>query len=234
MTVREAIRIAATDPNLVRLRHDFAAFAAKTFLDAGKELHVFGHMLGTDRREGLSPFGHGDDTAVAVSMLLRIGGQLISASADLIGDGRGYAGAALIRQLVEIEYLAWAFATKDEAATRWLRSSREERRDIFTPAKLRKAADGKFRGVDYGYHCELGGHPAPDSWVLLNDENPTAQLILSDCLGHTGQIWNHVVDWGRGTMFGEAILKRSEEMVRRFNHWHASDPLTLLPPPPAN
>jgi hypothetical protein len=232
LQLRQAVRVAATDPHLAQVRQDFAAFAACIFLDAGNELHVAGHVFGTDRRDGISPFGHGDDATVAVSMLLRIASQLVSSSADLIRDGRTYAGAALIRQLVEVEYLAWAFESKDEESAKWLRSTREERHAFFTPAKLRKAAAGKFRGVDYGYHCELGGHPVPGSWVLLNDDGATAQLMLSDCLGHCGQIWNHVVGWAANATFGQAVLKRNVEMAERFNDWKATDPLTLLPPPP--
>jgi hypothetical protein len=76
-------------------------------------------------------------------MILRIGSQLVSASVDLFTDGRTYAAAALTRQLVEVEYLAWAFETRDEDAARWLRSDRAEREAFFTPRKLRLAAQGK-------------------------------------------------------------------------------------------
>lgn len=117
-TQRATIRAAALDPAIIDARMSLAHFTADTFRHVGQHLHAFGHMLGTDRREGRSPFGHGDDAAVAVSMLLRIGSQLVSASADLISDGRHYAGASLIRQLVEVEYLAWAFETKHEEAAR--------------------------------------------------------------------------------------------------------------------
>ncbi|WP_253342129.1 hypothetical protein [Sphingobium sp. OAS761] len=80
---------------------DFAKFTAETFKDLGEKLFVCGHVLGTDRRDGVSPFGHGDDAVVAVSMLLRIGSEIVSGCADLVGSGRYYAGAALVRQLVD-------------------------------------------------------------------------------------------------------------------------------------
>jgi hypothetical protein len=67
-------------------------------------LHVIGHLIGPDRVQGESPFGHGNDQTVAVSVLLRVAGHLISASANLFADGRQYAAAALVRQMVEIEY----------------------------------------------------------------------------------------------------------------------------------
>jgi hypothetical protein len=53
-----------------------------------------------------------------MSVLLRIGSQLISASAELLTEGRPYAGAALPRQIIEIEYLAWAFETRDRDVER--------------------------------------------------------------------------------------------------------------------
>ena len=228
----DAIRRAALDPTIIKIRHDLAGFTATTFKTVGTELQVFGHILGSDRKTGASPFGHGDDAAVAVSMLLRIGSQLVSASADLIADDRDYAGAALIRQLVEVEYLAWAFEANNEVAAKWLRSSQNERKSFFTPAKLRKAADNRFRSVDYGHHCELGGHPVPGSWRLLNEDRAIAQLMLSDCLGHTGRIWDHVVGWSIGNLLTDIVGSRSGEMLKRYAAWKRGDPLTVLPPPP--
>jgi len=227
----EAIQAAAVDPIAIAARMNFARYTAATFKDVGTKLHVWGHLLGTDRRNGLSPFGHGDDAAVAVSMLLRIGCQLVSGCADLIADGRHYAGAALVRQLVEVEYLAWVFETKDAEAARWLRSTKEERLSFFAPAKLRKAANGRFRSADYGYHCELGGHPVPESWRLLNDDLATAQLMLSDCLSHSTRVWGHVFEWAKAYMLGEIVLDEHQAMGERFAEWQRLDDLTALPPP---
>lgn len=230
--MRAAIRAAAVDPAVVSIRTTLAEFAATTFQSAGGELHALGHIVGTDRKDGLSPFGHGDDAAVAVSMLLRIGGQLVSAAADLIGDGRHYAGAALLRQLVEVEYLAWAFEGDNEVSARWLRSTQRERQSFFTPAKLRKAAGNRFRSVDYGHHCELGGHPVPSSWALLTDSTGMSQLLLSDGLGHAGRIWDHVVGWAQSHPLGEPILRQRGAMLDQFGVWKRADPLTTLPLPP--
>ncbi len=147
---REAMTAAANDREVIACRYELARFSAKELEAAGTELHVVGHLIGTDRVQGSSPFGHGNDETVAVSVLLRIAGQLISASADLFADGRQYAAAALLRQMVEIEYLAWAFDVRDGDGERWLRSDQHERQEFFKPAKRRAAAQGKFRGKDYG------------------------------------------------------------------------------------
>lgn len=230
--LRATIRSAALDPDVVACRLDLARFTARIFQDVGDRLHIFGHILGPDRKAGMSPFGHGDDRAVAVAMLLRIGSQLIAGAADLIASGRHYAGAALIRQLVEVEYLAWAFEANHDEASRWLRSSKGERMTFFTPAKLRKAANGRFRSVDYGHHCEMGGHPTPQSWQLLGDDAAASQLMLSDALGHTGRIWDHVGGWAVARGLPDIVTSRSEEMVMRYRGWKRTDPLTALPPPP--
>ena len=90
---REAIIAACNDDKLRRCRAELAQFASETFSAAGQELHVVGHIVGSDRVDGTSPFGHGNDETVAVSVLLRIAAQLVSASADLFADRRHYAAA---------------------------------------------------------------------------------------------------------------------------------------------
>lgn len=222
---------AALDPEQVASRIKTAKFAAEVFEAVGKTLHDMGHNEGSDKEE--SPFGHGDDATVAVSMLLSIGSQIISASTDLFTDGRHYAAAALVRQIVEVEYLAWAFETNDKDATKWLRSTKEERFNFFTPAKLRKAAGKQFRSVDYGHHCELGGHPVPTGWRLLSGNEVTAQLLLSDCLGHAGRIWDHLNRWAENQpTTGAPIRAKTPEMLKTFTLWKKGDMLTRLPPPP--
>lgn len=240
---RDAIRQAAVDPVGVTARMDFATFVSKTFMDWGEKLFVYGHIVGSDRRDGASPFGHGDDAVVAVSMLLRIASELVGGCADLVGSGRHYAGAALVRQLVEVEYLTWAFEKDDEESRRWFRSTREERHSFFTPGKLRKAANGHFRSADYSFHCELGGHPVPGSWRLLNDAAATGQLMLSDCLGHSTHIWSHFLGWAKNyvvsdkafadMIFGEDKNAELGEIRRQLEKWKRLDTLTALPPPPA-
>jgi len=229
---REAVREAAADAELCRVRHELAQFTAKMFATTGELLHVAGHIIGSDRTAGRSPFGHGSDETVAVSLLLRIASELVSASSDLFADGRHYAAAALLRQVVELEYLAWAFEIRSPEGERWLRSTRSERQSFFTPAKLRRAAGTRFRGKDYGYHCELGGHPVPGASLLVRKDVVTAQLLLSDLLGHTGRIWDHVASWARNNSYGQEIYAANEDMAKRYVWWKAVDPLVDLPPPP--
>jgi hypothetical protein len=228
---REAISQAATNPAQKACRVELARFVSQQFDEVGAMLHLSGHIIGPDRKTGVSPFGHGSDETVAISLLLRIESQLLSSATDLFMDGRSYAAAALIRQMVEVEYLAWAFETRNRDAERWLRSTEKERQDFFKPAKLRQAAGGRFRSKDYGYHCELGGHPVPKATLLLGDDLVTSQLLLSDALGHAERIWDHITGWAR--LQGEAlILDRIVEMSSKFHEWKSRDLLVDLPPPP--
>ncbi len=68
---------------------------------------------------------------------------------------------------------------------------------MFRPEKLRKAAGGKFRAKDYGYHCDMGGHPTPNATTLLQNDLLVIQLLVSDLLGHMSGIWGHFVEWGK-------------------------------------
>ena len=231
-SIARQIKTASENVELQKNRLELAHFTADIFYDSGRELHVSGHLIGLDREEGKSNTGHGDDEAVAVSMLLRIGGQLVSAGADLLSGARPYAGAALVRQLVEIEYLAWAFETRDAEGQRWLRSTREERFNFFTPAKLRKAAGNRFLGKDYGHHCEMGGHPVPGAHILLGDDVGLPQLLLGDMLGHSGRIWDHLVRWASSHSHGASILRNTKEMSAKYNQWKQNDFLAQLPVPP--
>jgi hypothetical protein len=80
---------------------------------------------------------------------------------------------------------------------------------------------------------ELGGHPVPESWRLLRNGAPIAQLMLSDCPGHSGRIWDHVVDWAKDHTAAGIVIPKVDEMLTKYMEWKKVDPLTALPLPPA-
>lgn len=218
--LKKLVSQASSDEVLCAARKNLAFFTAEVFAGVGEKLYGVGYIFRTDRRKGKSPFGFGSDEVVAMSVLLRMGGQLISASAQLLTEGKPYAGAALSRQIVEIEYLAWAFDTRDQDAERWLRSDKAEREKFFRPAKLREAAGDRFRGKDYGFHCELGGHPVPTGTILLRDDRPTIQLLLSDLIGHSGGAWDHFVGWARQHEdYTEPFKPHAAVLSQKFQVW---------------
>jgi hypothetical protein len=212
------ISSALADEELKTLRHELAAFTSEQFRNAADELRI------QDKGN--------IEISKAVSIILKIASSLTSGANKLFLEDNAYSAAALVRQLVEIEYLAWAFENNENEARKWMLSSKEERMQFFTPAKLRKAAEGKFRSKDYGYHCELGGHPVPDAERLIDNSKIQAQLLLSDMLGHLGRIWNHIVGWADGDVKQTSILSRKEMMIEQYVNWKTKDITTRLPSPP--
>lgn len=208
-----------TDEKISMIRHDLAIFTSEQFSQVAIEL--------IDQEQKGS-----EEINKAVSLILKIGSSLVMGANDLVAKGNTYAAAALVRQLVEVEYLAWAFENDENEARKWICSDKDERMKFFTPSKLRKAAQGKFRSKDYGYHCELGGHPVPGAEVLLDSSILQAQLLLSDMLGHSGRIWDHLIGWANAEIKKEPVLSRKDKMLERYIDWKKADISTRLPPPP--
>ena len=157
-----SLRQAAADKRVVGIRYELAGFAAKTFAQVGGDLVAVGTIFGGDRVAGRSPFGHGSDEIVAVSMLLRIGGQRISASADLFKDGRHYAAAALLRQMVEIEYFAWAFQTRDKDAEQSVAERRRRASQVLHTGEATSRGTRKVQRA--GLRLSLRAGWTPSSW----------------------------------------------------------------------
>lgn len=102
-----------------------------------------------------------------VSVLAQIIAELANGAVAVLDHGQAYAAAALTRQLVEAEYLAWTFAEEPAMAAQWMRSSPAELRSKFQPKNLRQRAKGRFRPAQYWDHCSQGGHPSPTARLLL-------------------------------------------------------------------
>ena len=215
-----AVNASLVDKDVVAVRHELADFTSSQFAKVAIEL----------RKANVREEQKKIDSAVA--LILEIGSSLISGANALFSSGNTYAAAALVRQLVEVEYLAWAFEEDNKEVEKWITSDKEERMKFFTPAKLRKAAQGRFRSKDYGYHCELGGHPVPGANVLLENSELQAQLLLSDMLGHSGRIWDHLIGWADGETKKQAVLSQKEHMLEKYVAWKKADVTTRMPPPP--
>lgn len=157
----------------------------------GRIFWLTGNIVGSDRASGASPFGFGDDAAVGVATVIQMGGALAQGTVRLLRDGNLYAAAALVRQIVEIEYLAYAFATEHEKAAAWLHADRAERLKFWSPAQLRKGS-AKFLASDYWNHCHLGGHPTVSGMGLLPGHTTHSELVWVDLAGHLSSIWRHI------------------------------------------
>lgn len=232
-TLRQAIAAAIRDESAARLRDDFANALVAAFRRAGKVLWVDGAMFGPDRAEGHSPFEFGSDATVGLATVLQIAGELMSGVVVLFTGDNRYAAAALARQLVEVEYLAWAFGEAEDEAERWMRSSKEERLDLWQPKHIRSRPGSRFRGSDYGLHCGRGGHPSPEGLSLLPDHSaPDAanRLLFCDAVIHGNSVWDHALIAARKLGHEDAMSSLGEARLlsEARRQWRASDPFLPL------
>jgi hypothetical protein len=199
---RALVSEAATSATGRAAREGVCQALAETFRAAGKLLWPFGYILGTDRRDGESPFGFGSDATVGLAVVVEIASELLSGAVLLLTEGNLYSGAALLRQIVEVEYLTWAFAEDEEEAMTWLRMTPEERRRMWQPRHLRERSAGRFRASDYHRHCERGGHPTPEGMTLLaaHTQELWPELQWFDLALHGMSAWRYVIEASRGLM----------------------------------
>lgn len=199
---------------LWKLRHSTAITVASLSHVAGDALLLIVDPKNTNHQQ-----------ITGFSMLLRMAGELTRASADLLASGQHYAGAALLRQIVEIEYLTWTFKEKHRNPAKWLRSTHEERMKEFTPAQLRQTSHGRFLSQDYRHHCEQGGHPVPPGALLLGGENiEGAQILLADLLTHCWRTWDHVLKWAQGLPPVQPIINAaSTKIYAALKKWGDED-----------
>ncbi len=192
--LRLALRDVAEDRSARTARREICSALTTGFQRLGETLRVCGHIVGPQRVDGTSPFGNGDDRIVALGYLSQTAGALVGGALELVLHGNGYAGSALNRQLVEVEYLAWAFAEDQQEAASWLRSSSAERRSRWQPRHLRERSQGRFRGADYSNHCEVGGHPTPPGMrQLLTGDLGIAEIIISETASHGTSAWDYLL-----------------------------------------
>lgn len=176
-------------------------------------------MIGDGRTGGGSPFGNGNDRLVAVGYLGHVAASLQAAAVTLVDLENPYAAAALVRQLVEVEYLLWAFADNHDDAARWLAATPSERRKMWQPGHLRKRSGDRFRGLDYWLHCDYGGHPTPEGVRLLIDPASLypGEAMLCESLIHTAAAWRSLTTIQAGPDDGQ--------VVAALDDWRDRDPL---------
>lgn len=200
--VADQFRAAAIDPLAVAARRSLVAALPPALVRLGLTMRTVGHVWGPGRTTGSSPFGNGEDGLVALGYITETAAELISAAADVLASDRRYAAAAITRQLVEIEYLTWAFAFDQAEAADWLRSTNRERRNRWQPRHLRERSNGRFDSADYQQHCELGGHPTPMGARALvgtpaESQDVLTEVLWSELCHHGSNIWTNAVLGGK-------------------------------------
>ncbi|MGA5537351.1 hypothetical protein [Mycolicibacterium nivoides] len=107
---------------------------------------------------------------------------------ELARQKHTYGAIALLRQLVEFEYLLWAFNQHPESINDWATSDRGTRERSWTPSAIRSRAGTEYRRIDYTAHCEIGGHPTPEGLTWAYPDTHHA-LIHADLASHLHSIW---------------------------------------------
>lgn len=216
---------------LVEIAERIARALGPAFRIAGKKLWVCGYIIGEDRVENKSPFSFGSDATVGLATVIQTAGELCAGAVLLLEQDNVYGAMALVRQLVETEYLAWAFAEDEEEASTWMRSTTEERLKQWQPRHLRERAGDRFRARDYSMHCELGGHPTPQGARLLPDHMSLSNILWwYEVAMHGTSAWNYAAIAAKRLGYEEVF--RDAEESRRLEHatheWRAADRLPDL------
>jgi hypothetical protein len=177
-------------------------------------------------------FGQAFSEFRAVATVASMSAELAEAAVDMAKKGRYYAVGAVIRQLIECEYLLTLFNDDTGHARRWRESTPDEVRQSFRPERMRRLTG--FADQEYWSHCSTGGHPAPAGARLLEKLDPARQSwpvsaaeLLIDLGLHLRRIWKaldallmkHHARYGR-VRAGE---RRQAEEV--WSQWRKADPV---------
>ncbi len=196
LTVADFFAFLVADDDAATAREHFCDLVAAQLKEVASWLGVDAWLAAGDVRETSSQEKPDPDPTrvrsfVAVSLVAQISAELVSGAILLFRAGNEYGGSALVRQLIECEYLLQAFRLDFTEAARWFEATGKERWD-FRPANLRKI--GGFDDEEYSNHCESGGHPHRKGSLLLKlprrfDELARAAEGASRDLDLTRGLW---------------------------------------------
>jgi hypothetical protein len=194
--VREELRRSLTDQDNIAARMRYVSQILALIFSIGDWLAVDSWLGGgkvTDigAREA---FGEAFSEFRAVSTVVSMAAELADGAVDMARKNHYYAVGALVRQLIECEYLLTLFNDDLDQARRWWESTPDEVRKAFAPGKMRKLTG--FDDQEYWNHCATGGHPAPKGVPLLEKLDPARQWwpysaaeLLIDLGLHLHRIW---------------------------------------------
>lgn len=179
-------------------------------------------------------FGMAEGPRRAVAIVAQMAGELATGAAQLYDAERWYAGAALVRQLIETEYLLFLFATDAAEPERWLNATPKEAKTMFQPAEMRRRSAGRFLDSEYSTHCEIGGHPRLRGHILLREHllpfwereemfNPNVQWV--DLAQHLDRLWNHYVAAVTLHSPSNVYPEVFERIAKAIEEWRRADPL---------
>jgi hypothetical protein len=189
-----------------------------------------GKVTDTSSRED---FGEDFTAFRGVAAVVCMTAELAEAAVIMVEKNRYYAAGAVIRQLIECEYLLTLFNEDLDHARRWLESTPGEIRESFTPAKMRRLT-GTFSNEEYWNHCSTGGHPAPNGARLLEKLDPRRQSwpysaaeLATDLGLHLQRIWKAVDTLlvKHHARYERVRADQRRQAEEAWTHWQEADPL---------
>lgn len=197
---RELLRLGLMDDELRVLRQRYCGVVSEQLQSVSSWLVVDswlggGKMTRPGRGENPTDPAHAEFRGAAT--VVEMAAELTRGNVLLFEQEAYYAGSAMMRQLIETEYLISWFADDLSHAKDWYDARPEKIRTLFTPKKMRAATKGRFSDQEYWKHCEQGGHPAPQArgllrfsgWVPVGEFDIRAALWC-DLAHHLRRIWN--------------------------------------------
>lgn len=176
---------------------------------AGEVMFVGGALFGSDRAAGVTKYEYGDDRVAASALVIEVAADLAASAVELMDRGRTYSSGALLRQVIECEYLVALFGQDVEAAREWLNADEDALRTYWSPAKMRARSGGTFRASEYQSHCQVGGHPSPKARALLSSHSIAVapDHIWADLALHLGRLWARVEQLAERLGYGRPLAR---------------------------
>ena len=144
-----------------------------------------------------------------------------------------YPAAALARQLVEVEYVAWASSRAPEEAHEWLTSTREQRFARWQPSQIRRRSNGLFPNTDYPDHCEQGGHATPNgAREILDNRDLWTEVCLYEAALHGANTWHYLWEAFAAVGVIEEIEFAHLVVDQAIARWRRFDPFIQAPKAP--
>jgi hypothetical protein len=153
-----------------------------------------------------------------------IGGELVASVTYLAAGRWAYASAALVRQLVEIEYLAWAVTNDPDDAWEWFKSDKRIRLQRWQPGKIRQRSEGRFPNKDYHDHCEIGGHPVPEpAMSVLGHRDKWVEVTLYETALHGAATWHYLLRALEGIDPISEVERHYQLVDRAYEVWQRTE-----------
>lgn len=206
------------NPQAIALRESACETLAEGLASTGNVLWAFG-LVEHPRR--------------AVAVAIQMAGETARGAMSLLRDGNRYGAAALVRQLVEIEYLLCLFSSDEGEPLRWSSANEDAVRNEYRPARMRQRCGDRFRASEYSIHCRVGGHPRFAGGYVLPEHLSTTSLSNSlivaagwvDLGQHLVAAWRWVEDILHRYGLMDVGLARSSfgRAAEAIARWHEGD-----------